>query len=143
MSTPTFEPTAFDYRNCDCGHCECICPDCATTALWFRIGDLLTDRHILLPLTMISPRPEYGVIDNPPGEFAELLTVEYSDKPSHSYFHPRYLEPLEDAGLVVRPHVTEPRNYLWNSTHGILRNGQVVGLLMPLAGLSAPCRVAS
>lgn len=52
-------------------------------------------------------------------------------RPSPRMFRGRYLDVIEGAGYQVRPldvpGVTDP------TTHGIVANGQVVGLVMPMA----------
>lgn len=132
MSFPLIDPSRFNHDPCDCPHCSCSCTDCTGGRDWILVGDkLLSDRAIMLPVAVMRPAPDPVHTIEIPDYLTDLLSEQYSDQPSDEWFDPRYLDALETLGYQVRP-LAKPRPRSGGRTHGVLHNGAVVGLLMPL-----------
>lgn len=133
MSLPKIIPEAFNHKGCNCGHCFCSCNDCTGGRDWIKVGDYFSDRAIILPATAFEVAPKPITKMAIPDALAAQLTAEFGDEPSPEWFNPAYLEVLEALGYKVRPLLAPGRDgYGAPRTHGILHEGTVAGLLMPL-----------
>lgn len=134
MTFPVINPSAFNHEGCSCGHCFCDCNDCTGGRDWIKVGDsLLSDRAIMLPATVLDPAPTPVHSVAMPPYLKAFLTADYSDQPSGEWFNPSYLDVLEALGYRVRPLASDHRVGNGSGrTHGVLHDGTVVGLLMPI-----------
>jgi hypothetical protein len=91
---------------------------------------LVTGSHLALYVDQLGncddmPKPE--LLDRERmRRLAGMLALCPVDQPSEKLFQSAYLDPLEAAGYLIRP------LYGAKFAHGVLRDGRVVGVLMPV-----------